>query len=335
MQIHTNIDGFEAMSSEIPDYLKEEDIEVYQIKEFLKEKFSLKYDDLNIIILRSGRRLTINDNFVVNNDDIILLNVEERVKQKIPILRSGNDLASDLEFVLQLYERLNRKKEDKKYKYYEGDMIDGVPNGFGINKEKRKVYEGYWRNGLYHGSGKEILYSNGKLTNIREGEWKDGKLNGRGTVVKYEDGKISYIENGNFENGNLNGHGYYKSLLDGELYEGDFVDGLYHGFGKYSREEGISYIGYFDDGIYHNKGSLTYKNGNVYKGEFEHGTVVGYGEMKYANGDVYIGHWISKADLDDDYIYDDVGIKSGFGIMTYADGRIYKGEWIDDHEVEL
>ena len=55
---------------------------------------------------------------------------------------------------------------------------------------------------------------------------------------------------------------------NGDVYEGDWVDGLKEGRGYY-----------------------TWENGDVYEGEFKNGVREGFGEFKWANGESYKGLW--------------------------------------------
>lgn len=63
---------------------------------------------------------------------------------------------------------------------YEGEVMGKVPNGKGKYTSHRGiVYDGEWRNGMYHGQGK-FEYLGIKY----EGEWKNGKRDGKGKETK-------------------------------------------------------------------------------------------------------------------------------------------------------
>lgn len=51
-------------------------------------------------------------------------------------------------------------------------------------------------------------------------------------------------------------------LLDGSMYEGDFQNGKYHGFGVYQRADGMKFEGQFRDGQAHGGGLLTFSDGS-------------------------------------------------------------------------
>jgi len=93
---------------------------------------------------------------------------------------------------------------------------------------------------------------------------------------------------------NYSGKGKFKTKDDSAVYDGDWVNGVPHG-----------------------KGKLTYENGSVYEGEFAYGGMWGQGKQTYKDGRVYEGG----------FYYDTHDQPVGEGTMTYPDGRIVKGGW--------
>ena len=87
------------------------------------------------------------------------------------------------------------------------------------------------------------------------------------------------------------------------VYEGDFVNGVPHGKGKYRSEEFNNryvYEGDFVNDEQTGKGKKTYEGGtgkwrkmrgSVYEGDFVKGEPHGIGKMTYANGWVEEGKW--------------------------------------------
>ena len=73
------------------------------------------------------------------------------------------------------------------------------------------------------------------------GEWSKAKIHGRGV----------------------------KIFNDGDIYEGYFMNGLFHDKGRYIRDD----------------------NGEVYEGQWKNDNRHGQGVNKYADGDVYDGEW--------------------------------------------
>lgn len=48
----------------------------------------------------------------------------------------------------------------------------------------------------------------------------------------------------------------------GDSYEGEYMDGWYHGLGRLTMEGGIIYEGQFNKGQFHGEGRLIYPNVN-------------------------------------------------------------------------
>ena len=104
---------------------------------------------------------------------------------------------------------------------------------------------------------------------------------------------------------------------NGDVYEGEMVNGLRHGKGKYTWANGDVYEGEYKDGKYHGQGKYTSSKGWVYEGQFTDGQITGKGKITYATGAVYEGELLK-------------GNKNGFGRITYTDGLYYEGEWKND-----
>ena len=107
--------------------------------------------------------------------------------------------------------------DEKTQVKYEGDILNGVPNGQGtltsyVDLER---YVGAWKDGNEHGQGTYTFADGDKYV----GEWKDGKLHGQGT----------------------------KTHTDGSKYEGEFREGKYHGQGTYTYPDGSSSEGEWKD----------------------------------------------------------------------------------------
>ena len=81
------------------------------------------------------------------------------------------------------------------------------------------------------------------------------------------------------------------TLANGDIYEGEFFNDLFHGKGKYTSDEGAVYEGDFVNDLPHGKGKFTWTNGNVYEGDFNNGEKNGKGKMTYPDGKVEEGNW--------------------------------------------
>ena len=180
-----------------------------------------------------------------------------------------------------------------------------------------------------------------------------------------------YFTNGDYYKGYcLRGqnipHGQGVKTSPGKfVHEGNYKNGLYHGFGKityqppYQSENPlICYEGGFQDGYYHGEGMATYWYPAIaaiskqdyfvrYNGGWSWGERNGHGNMQYFSGAQYEGGW--KRDVRNgqgtlswvasgySYYYDGGwkdGKKSGYGLLVSPDGTRYEGGWLDDNKYE-
>ena len=160
-----------------------------------------------------------------------------------------------------------------------------------IYLEDGNTYLGTLKNGIFDGNG---ILSSDDNKYLYNGEWKDGVKHGKGQLITE---KIKY--SGKFENDQFSGRGI---LCDdkGNIYEGDFLNGKFEGYGHYKMSNGDNYIGEFKNGLFDGKGQLTDKNGNVFDGDFVKGKKEGFGviitnkgekiEGKYKNGIFFKQH---------------------------------------------
>ena len=129
---------------------------------------------------------------------------------------------------------------------YSGELVDDLPNGFGIYETNNIKYEGYFKDGLFH------LY--GTLTD---------KLR-----------KFKYV--GSFNMGNKEGYG--KIIFeDGKYFEGMFLNNSANGIGYMEYPDGEIYIGEFKNNLADGSGTVYYANGNIYTGEFKNDKEFGIG----------------------------------------------------------
>jgi len=106
---------------------------------------------------------------------------------------------------------------------------------------------------------------------------------------------------------------------DGNVYEGDIVDGKPHGRGTMTygeASESLYYEGEWRNGLINGKGVMSWLNGDFYDGEWRDGLLHGEGIMLFANDDVYQGEFQN-------------GYLHGQGILTTADGNVIRGMWED------
>ena len=218
------------------------------------------------------------------------------------------------------------KFPDYENHFYEGVLVDGLPEGWGREVDPEGVYEGYFHKGEREGQGKYTYNETGRgfegewkddrpFTGVGkykyftdygyypgeyDGEWKDGERNGFGRMININGSTLEAEWKENFQ-----GHG--KSITDEYVFEGDFdyEDGILLVNGKWSFANGDTFIGILDPqtGGTEGKGTYLFSNGDVYEGE------------------VYVDYYYLD-NPGDDFI-----MPNGHGIMTYADGRVIEGNW--------
>jgi len=128
-----------------------------------------------------------------------------------------------------------------------------------------------------------------------------------------------------------------KEVVTGSAtYEGEIKDGLKHGMGTLTWDDGDQYVGEFyndqktagtfhwkggdtysgewKNSLMHGKGTYTYRNLRRYEGEWYAGYKQGHGVFSWPNGDIYVGEFFKD-------------MCNGVGIQSWSDGRIYKGQW--------
>lgn len=117
-----------------------------------------------------------------------------------------------------------------------------------------------------------ITYQNGSNyigECIKEG--KDNKKHGKGTYT-FKNGTYLF---GEWRNDKLNGKGFYYNPKIGN-YEGDFMDNLKHGQGKfYWFITNETYIGEWKNDLKNGKGSMKFANGSTYEAEWLNDKILG------------------------------------------------------------
>jgi hypothetical protein len=162
------------------------------------------------------------------------------------------------------------------------------------------------------------LSKNNKVYNkcdVYSGTLKDGYYDGNGDLEVYNcnlgNRKLEYIFNGEFQNNLF--HGYGKLMFtNGDLYVGNFVNGLYNGYGVLSNNNNVIYDGNWLNGQMHGIGSYT-SNGTYYTGGFKNGYYFGNGVL-LSNDLTYTGYFRN-------------GLFNGHGTLQTASGEFYNGLW--------
>uniref|UniRef100_A0A7S1UNY1 Uncharacterized protein n=1 Tax=Grammatophora oceanica TaxID=210454 RepID=A0A7S1UNY1_9STRA len=113
-----------------------------------------------------------------------------------------------------------------------------------------------------------------------------------------------------------NGRGCLR-VDNGDVYEGEWNNGIRHGLGVYTWYEGDLYTGPWLDGRRHGHGTFVYSDGRLYDGEYIHGKRQGKGVFTWPFGAKFEGEYEGDK-------------RNGTGLYVYADGRQYSGSYKDD-----
>ena len=145
---------------------------------------------------------------------------------------------------------------------------------------------------------------------------KSGEVN---DLVAYEESTNKEVGkySGAIQNLYPNGQGNLI-FSNGDVYQGEWLNGEMHGKGKIKHARGAVYEGKWEeDSFVMGIGEFSKENVGIYKGQLKGYRKNGKGILKCENGDIYDGLW--KDDKMD-----------GQGIIRYSDGKIYEGEWKND-----
>ncbi|CAI2366721.1 unnamed protein product [Moneuplotes crassus] len=159
--------------------------------------------------------------------------------------------------------------------------------------------------------GRGVYIEDGK--NLYEGFLLNNKPHGKGRLI-FKNGDMYQ---GDFENGIYSGYG--KLVTKAYFRQGYFEEGKMNGqgFEVYKTDPKDRYFGQWLNDKKHGIGELQFENGDCYNGSFKNNTFNGDGTMKFANGDVYTGH------------YKD-GKMHGRGRYDFKSGKLYAGYFEDN-----
>ncbi|XP_039288577.1 MORN repeat-containing protein 3 isoform X2 [Nilaparvata lugens] len=106
------------------------------------------------------------------------------------------------------------------------------------------------------------------------------------------------------------------------IYEGDWENGMKHGYGvlSHENENGVRALIFEGEWRYDKKegqGTLILPDNEVYMGNFKGGMRHGFGQIWFTNGDFYIGDWAHDK-------------RNGKGLHLYGNGDIFEGNWLND-----
>ena len=104
---------------------------------------------------------------------------------------------------------------------------------------------------------------------------------------------------------------------NGDRFEGEMKDGVFHGWGAYTYGNGDRYEGAFRHDTKCGRGSLAFHNGDLYTGAFTNDLMNGRGTLIYHNGNKYVGGFKD-------------GLRHGDGVLYFENGDVYKGAFEAD-----
>ena len=163
----------------------------------------------------------------------------------------------------------------------------------------------------------------------KENEVKDKEIQSLKTKL------TSYQSQTNSDSGSLEPKKKY--MKNGDIYEGDMIDGIFHGYGVYTWDDGDVYEGLWDHGKKEGHGIFKWKDGRTFEGEWQNDLACGHGVCIWPSGDRYEGDWVhgkrhgkGKASWSDGSHYEGAwrkGKKHGYGKLVKADGKVKEGVW--------
>ena len=220
-------------------------------------------------------------------------------------------------FINRIYDNYLKEKEELK------KMILGLKPFKEENKDEIPIFEDEIiksNNSIYFGEKNKInnlAYGRGFLFCASGSHYfgyfkNDFFQSGYGKTVN----KNGNIYLGEFKEGLANGIGKFITK-NGNVYKGNWTDNKLNGYGFINWENGKSYNGEIYNGVFNGIGELHYRNGNIYRGEFKNGRLDGTGMILYKTKKKYLGEFKE-------------GSKSGYGIMIWPTEEKYEGSWEND-----
>lgn len=142
-------------------------------------------------------------------------------------------------------------RDENGYKWYEGEVINGEPNGKGASFYKPSIVDSH-ENGCYTKAVESDypdlfqVESDHNQLKAYYGDWKNGQPYGLGIMYFETNGNKSYT--GGLQNGKPEGKGISWHENGIKCYDGVWKNGLKNGKGSYYNQNGIRiHTGYFED----------------------------------------------------------------------------------------
>ena len=349
---------FFLRNNELPD------INEIKNSEINNDEDSLLMDIINQLLIEDPEKriswenyFNHDENIIYNNGDKFIGEISNNKKEGYGILYYINGDKYEGEFKNDLKDGIGTYYYNNGEKYI-GEYKNDLRNGRGIyyyNNIEEKKFIGEYMKDKKNGHGIIFYRDNTKFI----GEFKNDEKEGKGYFFDKDGHKIKEIiyikgtEKINIDNeqdkssnhsidseesANININGKTKKeYLGGDIYDGEFVNGLKEGKGNYMYSNGDLYIGLFSNGEKDGFGIYYYNNGDTYEGIFSHNEKNGKGKYYYSNGEKYIGTFKNNLlDGKGEYYYSNgdkyfgeykEDKKDGFGIYYYKNKWRYEGQF--------
>ncbi len=216
---------------------------------------------------------------------------------------------------------------------WEGDVIDGVPNGIGV----LSVIDTYghktdYKSNMFYGaqSIEDVVTMDDGSQYV--GATIDGKMEGFGVLAKADELYIGYFHDSKPD-------GFLKLYKKNKLYyEGYWKAGTFNGEGTLYREDGSTKKGTWENG----RLIQTYYKDNTDEGFYDgyvlNGKPDGIGSMLYKNGSYYDGSWSNGQWSGNGTYYTKTDTLTGEFVNGRLNGTgiyksqhfLYDGEWLDN-----
>lgn len=245
--------------------------------------------------------------------------------------------------------------------YYHGEVLDGEPNGFGLNMEAwGEGYEGAWEEGYEHGQGTYISSDGTRMAGVwRKGRglvasWYRDKATGCEVSWAADSNPIGQLSwSGECVNGRAHGQGTvlwsdfeYAPMRSHVRFDGEFKDGVMQGRGIWKSEsvstnlmQTTEFAGGWVDGERQghgrevriarlpNRGEI--KSIDTREGEWQAGEFTGQGrrEMILSNDDGSTRTTVTEIMADDGVFTDENLYPDGRRTLEKKEGKFYEGEF--------
>lgn len=244
--------------------------------------------------INRGLGVEVNPNFVINVAD---LSTTKHVYQSRDLDAGAN---------LQIYDNENRSVTLMPIPIPETDQAMDTTSGGKRRKSRRRTKRSKRKGRRSRKTKSKVkVFYGGATINYPNGNKYDGDVD---------------------ENQIPNGEGRMR-YKNGDVYEGNWVNGQRSGFGRWIHEQWGSYNdvyeGNWENDMKNGQGTMTYSDRQKYVGNWENDNKSGQGTITYPYGNMYgyEGNWANN-------------FMNGQGTMTYHNGKREEGNWVNGQMTE-